>query len=463
MTMEERNGSIEDGARTISTGATITCSNPSGLKNKVHEFTNDASYPHQRSSKRSFDVAFLVAPDEKLIKRQSEKLANLQYCTDRLMNDALRLQKQVSINSEDFRDFESAGDRLPQNLTVKHFEPVKVRRSEEIQPPYVTPKRKLTSTPTNLSPEPPVSHVYSGPLKNPSTPDGFQRAHQGRKMFTGEIGNKNMFDCDSISCPDTRSAFTKVHISSSRNNLEDASPNLPYEDGTISPRSSVSPDVITYQNSLSPPIRGTGAFSPKYQSTSNFVNKTSGLPYSFLISPESAQQSTLLDNLKFNNQQTPKVPSPKIPTVAFRPEQLPASAPTGYPPMPYNPLSAVFPPIGEALARPRFLAAASLIPSSLAALALPSQNICAKCNLSFRMTSDLVYHMRSHHKSEHIGESARRRREEKLRCPVCDESFRERHHLTRHMTAHQDKESDAVVDQVDAKRRTAAATLLQGK
>lgn len=84
----------------------------------------------------------------------------------------------------------------------------------------------------------------------------------------------------------------------------------------------------------------------------------------------------------------------------------------------------------------------TLLPTTLGALSLPAQNVCAKCNISFRMTSDLVYHMRSHHKNEHTQDSNRRRREEKLKCPVCSESFRERHHLTRHMTAHQDKEGD---------------------
>ncbi|EPY76939.1 PR domain zinc finger protein 8 [Camelus ferus] len=64
-------------------------------------------------------------------------------------------------------------------------------------------------------------------------------------------------------------------------------------------------------------------------------------------------------------------------------------------------------------------------------------NWCAKCNASFRMTSDLVYHMRSHHKKEYAMEPlVKRRREEKLKCPICNESFRERHHLSRHMTSH---------------------------
>ncbi|KAK7112927.1 hypothetical protein V1264_012301 [Littorina saxatilis] len=63
-----------------------------------------------------------------------------------------------------------------------------------------------------------------------------------------------------------------------------------------------------------------------------------------------------------------------------------------------------------------------------------SQNWCAKCNASFRMTSDLVYHMRSHHKREF--DPMKRKREEKLKCTICNETFRERHHLTRHMSSH---------------------------
>uniref|UniRef100_T1IYW7 PR domain zinc finger protein 8 n=1 Tax=Strigamia maritima TaxID=126957 RepID=T1IYW7_STRMM len=76
----------------------------------------------------------------------------------------------------------------------------------------------------------------------------------------------------------------------------------------------------------------------------------------------------------------------------------------------------------------------TLMPPSLTALSFPAQNWCAKCNASFRMTSDLVYHMRSHHKREI--DPAKKRRDEKLKCNICHESFRERHHLTRHMTSH---------------------------
>ena len=62
------------------------------------------------------------------------------------------------------------------------------------------------------------------------------------------------------------------------------------------------------------------------------------------------------------------------------------------------------------------------------------QNWCAKCNATFRMTSDLVYHMRSHHHREF--DPSRTKRDSKLQCDTCGETFRERHHLSRHMTSH---------------------------
>uniref|UniRef100_A0A3Q3BCH9 Zinc finger protein 488 n=2 Tax=Kryptolebias marmoratus TaxID=37003 RepID=A0A3Q3BCH9_KRYMA len=79
----------------------------------------------------------------------------------------------------------------------------------------------------------------------------------------------------------------------------------------------------------------------------------------------------------------------------------------------------------------------TVLPPTFTSFGVSVQNWCAKCNLSFRMTSDLVFHMRSHHKKEFAAESqVRRRREEKLTCPICHEYFRERHHLSRHMTSH---------------------------
>lgn len=82
-------------------------------------------------------------------------------------------------------------------------------------------------------------------------------------------------------------------------------------------------------------------------------------------------------------------------------------------------------------------ASLAILPPTFTSFGVSVQNWCAKCNLSFRMTSDLVFHMRSHHKKEFAAESQlKKRREEKLTCPICHEYFRERHHLSRHMTSH---------------------------
>lgn len=82
-------------------------------------------------------------------------------------------------------------------------------------------------------------------------------------------------------------------------------------------------------------------------------------------------------------------------------------------------------------------ASLTILPPTFTSFGVSVQNWCAKCNLSFRMTSDLVFHMRSHHKKEFAAESqVKKRREEKLTCPICHEYFRERHHLSRHMTSH---------------------------
>ena len=111
--------------------------------------------------------------------------------------------------------------------------------------------------------------------------------------------------------------------------------------------------------------------------------------------------------------------------------------------------------ISPAASQPQFnphpaaaVAAFSLLNAATQPAAAVS-NTCAKCGITFRMTSDLVYHMRTHHTrpdKERIGggtgnnNDARgsKKQTEKLKCNVCGENFKERHHLTRHMTAHQD-------------------------
>ncbi|XP_041915820.1 PR domain zinc finger protein 8 [Alosa sapidissima] len=93
------------------------------------------------------------------------------------------------------------------------------------------------------------------------------------------------------------------------------------------------------------------------------------------------------------------------------------------------------PVLRKSAGAPRSLLSYPLSP--LSPLGLPAQNWCAKCSISFHMTSDLVHHMRSHHKRAPFEEQgARQKREDRLRCHICQESFRERHHLSRHMTSH---------------------------
>ena len=427
MTMEDRSAGLERAAPATSTTTTISSSNTI-----CDDGSSDASYPLQRTSKRTFDVAFLVAPDENLARRQNEKLRLVS--TERLSN----MIKEHSHErlTDNLQDQDSL-ERLPQNLTMKQCR----RRSHQctensLNLPYVSSKT-LTPTLPELSPEPNVrsyNHIRS--QKTPSPPN-FSQQPQSLLGSCVDLVEPIGLVCGT-SCVDqqieSRSAFTKVSFNTLRND---------FSEGQTSPRSSISPDRVSCQSSVSPPVFPIAGNCPYKYTT--FPNK---MTYPLLIGPDT-QQTNLLENLKIP--QPPSIPSPKL--TGFRPD-----LPQMYPNMPYNSIS-VFPPMTEALARPRFLATAAsvagLLPPSLAALTLPAQNVCAKCNLSFRMTSDLVYHMRSHHKNESVGEASRRRREEKLRCPVCDESFRERHHLTRHMTAHQDKESDAIVDQVEVKRRTA--------
>ncbi|KAM9197331.1 zinc finger protein 488 [Dugong dugon] len=80
----------------------------------------------------------------------------------------------------------------------------------------------------------------------------------------------------------------------------------------------------------------------------------------------------------------------------------------------------------------------TLLPPTFTNLGLSTQNWCVKCSLSFRLTSDLVFHMRSHHKKEHARHDLhfKKQREEALMCPICHEYFQEHHHLFRHMTSH---------------------------
>lgn len=149
-----------------------------------------------------------------------------------------------------------------------------------------------------------------------------------------------------------------------------------------------------------------------------------------------SQNVNKLKQFMYQQRSPQNTPSPDIPQNYMSPGH-----PHGFPFFP-----AVHPllPQPDGLIRNPATAAilSTFLPTACTSLSLTAQNVCAKCNISFRMTSDLVYHMRSHHKNDFQHDPHRRKREEKLKCNVCSESFRERHHLTRHMTAHQDKEGD---------------------
>jgi hypothetical protein len=92
--------------------------------------------------------------------------------------------------------------------------------------------------------------------------------------------------------------------------------------------------------------------------------------------------------------------------------------------------------------------------SSTTALANAS-NWCAKCSIQFRLTSELVHHIRVHHATRRNYHHHHHHHQQQLSaelptrkilssstpsttltCHICYETFRERHHLTRHMTSH---------------------------
>ncbi|CAG9864742.1 unnamed protein product [Phyllotreta striolata] len=197
-----------------------------------------------------------------------------------------------------------------------------------------------------------------------------------------------------------KSAFTKVNMKESR----------------LSPTLSTSPD-LNYQSSLSPspPIINKNYQNFPTMVTPNRLFKTQQLTYQNQ-NPNQFLHDTAASNLEahfFKSQ--PELIQPNFsklrpiyrPDLAFGYQQSTSNLPAIYQPELRGPAAAIL---------------TSLLPPSLAALSLPAQNICAKCNISFRMTSDLVYHMRSHHKND-APDAGRKKREDKLKCPVCAEEL----------------------------------------
>lgn len=258
----------------------------------------------------------------------------------------------------------------------------------------------------------------------------------------------------------TRSAFTKFDGSPS---MLDIPPVLRSPSSVSTLSGGVSPDSC--QDSLSPPLylknksRSPISFMhlPKPIQFYNRIHSNTSLPYfaNSLTNPyaapyilnekdKSPEEHVVSDAQKNHLSKSPVEDSEKARLKSSSEYMIfPGNSISPYGPCPFPPAAAV------PLLTTAGSVGASLLPSSLAALTLPAQNVCAKCNVSFRMTSDLVYHMRSHHKADSIVQqnSKRRKDQDKLKCPVCNESFRERHHLTRHMTAHQDKDGDNTMEE----------------
>lgn len=331
------------------------------------------------NTKRSFDVAFLMRPDDKLKNRQNEK-------HQRMNADAVvTYPNQISVKSD-----ESLRERDNES---NYFEQEKINVSNglhligaEILNNNESPRSARFAT-MNAPNSP---RVYDDPTILPSVKT---------QNYESELP--------------IRSAFTKVPHAR-QESPPPLSPDQLSCPSSSPPISTSPPRHIIYQN-----------FRPEYR----FVNNG----HFHTIS----QMQAAHNHQKLKQQ------------LMYRPIQNHGAEISNYMPnasFPFGSPSHPFPqPDLTGIVRNPAAAAllTTLIPPTIAtSFTLTAQNVCAKCNISFRMTSDLVYHMRSHHKSEFSNDSNRRKREEKLKCPVCNESFRERHHLTRHMTAHQDKASD---------------------
>ncbi|OWR44737.1 hypothetical protein KGM_210075 [Danaus plexippus plexippus] len=415
-----------------------------------------------KPSKRSFDVAFLMMPDEKIRQsvqperqlRVSKQLFNTEEWEQpaKRVTDLYKQDEYSNENISDSRDHDEDRMRINNNISPTFSSDINIDVGTDEYPNKSmycsdsdTSERSRSRPNSNESA---ARHPKFLPeYKNKIFDDPTLISIQTRARFENRFGDK----ANDIS---PKSAFTKVSNFSMR-----------------SPNPSVSPDNLLYQNSISPPLSTSSPSSSSYNKTGfnniltpahllnghNFF-KGQNAPSSSPNYPESStlqRASGSFKSIDYQNKQDSKniqiLPN-KMNFIPFRPELPYLQAGPSYPFGVQNfqqPNSDIMKfsapprePVNPLIANPAAAILSTLLPSTIAAFSLPAQNVCAKCSISFRMTSDLVYHMRTHHKSESTADPSRRKREEKLKCPVCNESFRERHHLTRHMTAHQDKEGD---------------------
>ncbi|CAH2075611.1 unnamed protein product, partial [Iphiclides podalirius] len=413
-----------------------------------------------KASKRSFDVAFLMMPDEKVRPKQPER--------------QLRVSKQLFNTEEWEQPTKRVAEVYKHNDLDNGTEPKdqdedRVRVNNNISPGFGSDVNIDVGTD-----EYPSKSTYFSDSdtseRSRSRPNSNESATRQPK-FLPEYKSK-IFDDPTLISMQSRARYERYG-----EKFREASPKSAFtkvSNYTLrSPNPSVSPDNLLYQNSISPPLSAssptTGPFNkataftnlitPAHLLNSNSFFKSQNVPSSSPNYPDSnliPQRAQTFKAMEYQGKpadpKTPQISPNKMNFLPFRPEIPYLQAGSSYPfgvqnfqqpnadfmKFPVSPRESVSPLI----ANPAAAILSTLLPPTLAAFSLPAQNVCAKCSISFRMTSDLVYHMRTHHKSETATDPHRRKREEKLKCPVCNESFRERHHLTRHMTAHQDKEGD---------------------
>uniref|UniRef100_A0A182JTF8 C2H2-type domain-containing protein n=1 Tax=Anopheles christyi TaxID=43041 RepID=A0A182JTF8_9DIPT len=393
-------------------------------------------------TKRSFDVAFLMLPDEKLAAARNGR------ATKRPLPPAPSPTIDVESDSTQSEDLSVKGG----------FSPI---RSPEVERHFPLDMLNVGRQRALLVDGLSTGHTTHPLIHHPQQPPHVQHQHSnhhhhhhhhhqqlqhtgseerlaylfnpGARFYEHPFGGFGRSDSDS-----QRSAFQKVSsVMPAGSPLPPLSPDR-HSCPSTSPPISISPSgsqtgsaggFRTYEygpflspspgsSPSAPPGLRPGSASPSAKSTGAAVTAP---PLPMLYRPADPTDSPLPGTPYF-----PGVPPFALPPFAAGPAA---------PPMPEAVDGIIRNPAAAAIL-------STLLPSAMSTFTLSAQNVCAKCNISFRMTSDLVYHMRSHHKSEHVHDHARRKREDKLKCPVCNESFRERHHLTRHMTAHQDKAGD---------------------
>uniref|UniRef100_A0A182M183 C2H2-type domain-containing protein n=1 Tax=Anopheles culicifacies TaxID=139723 RepID=A0A182M183_9DIPT len=396
-----------------------------------HVITKMADRKPTTGAKRSFDVAFLMLPDEKLAAARNAKPPKRQ------LPAAPSPTIDVESDSTQSEDLSLKGGFSPvRSPEVERHFPLEMLNATRQRALLVDGLGSGHTTPLIHHPQQP--HAQHHPHHHPAHqhlqhPGGEERLayifNSGARFYEHPFGGFGRSDSDT-----QRSAFQKV------------SSIMP----TGSPLPPLSPDRHSCP-STSPPI----SISPSGSQTGSaggfrtyeygpFLSPSPGSPSS-VPPPGPARSASPAAKSAGPAPPIPMLYRPNDPTDPAMPGSpyFPGVPPFALPPFAGGPT----PPMPEAvdgiIRNPAAAAILStLLPSAMSTFTLSAQNVCAKCNISFRMTSDLVYHMRSHHKSEHVHDQARRKREDKLKCPVCNESFRERHHLTRHMTAHQDKAGD---------------------